>query len=215
MTMLPALSAFASEQASPTENTMKKVKQFLEYAVSQEDAVVTYMARNMVLAIHSDASYLSKPKARSRVGGQHFLSRDEPFPPNNGAVLNISSILRAVMSSAAEAKLGAFFINAKAAIPIRQTLQELGHKQPPTPVQLDNSTALGVVNKKIQPKATKAMDMRYHWLKDRELRQQFRFYWRPGPSNLADYPSKHHPGSHHRKLSPEFLTPMSHVEALR
>jgi hypothetical protein len=41
-------------------------------------------------------------------------------------------------------------------------LQELGHPQPPTPIQTNNSTAYGVINSnKIQPKATKAMDMRH------------------------------------------------------
>jgi hypothetical protein len=64
-TMLTALSALASEQSDPTEATMKKCKQFLDYADSQEDAVVTYKASDMKLAIHSDASYLSEPKARS------------------------------------------------------------------------------------------------------------------------------------------------------
>jgi hypothetical protein len=36
---------------------------FLDYAALQEDAAVAYQASDMVLAIHSDASYLSKPKA--------------------------------------------------------------------------------------------------------------------------------------------------------
>ena len=62
-TMLVALSAIASEQASPTQCTLDKVDQFLDYAASQEEAVLTYHASDMVLAIHSDASYLSKPKA--------------------------------------------------------------------------------------------------------------------------------------------------------
>ena len=35
-TMLVALSSIASEQASPTKPTMKKVDQFLDYAASQE-----------------------------------------------------------------------------------------------------------------------------------------------------------------------------------
>jgi hypothetical protein len=52
-------------------------------------------------------------------------------------------------------------------------LEELGHKQPPTPIQTDNSTACGVVNNEIQPKATKAMDMRFYWLKDRERQKEF------------------------------------------
>jgi hypothetical protein len=45
-----------------------------------------------------------------------FMAGNEDIPINNGAVLYISQIINAVMSSAAEAKLGAFFINAKTAV---------------------------------------------------------------------------------------------------
>jgi hypothetical protein len=55
---------------------------------------------------------LSEPAARSRAGGHFFCSSNVDDPPNNGAVLNISKILKAVMSSAAKAKLGALYINA-------------------------------------------------------------------------------------------------------
>ena len=58
-TMLPALGSIATQQASPTENTMKKVKHFLDYAASHPNAIITYRASDMVLATHSDASYLS------------------------------------------------------------------------------------------------------------------------------------------------------------
>ena len=69
------------------------------------------------------------------------------------------------MSSAVEAKLGALFINAKLAVSIRQTLEELGHLQLRTLIQTDNSTALALLTNKILPKALKAMDMRFHWLR--------------------------------------------------
>ena len=59
-TMLTATSAIASEQAAPTENMMKKCKQLLDYADSQEEAILTYKKSDMVLAIHSNASYLSE-----------------------------------------------------------------------------------------------------------------------------------------------------------
>eukprot|EP00804_Cyclotella_cryptica_P003837 CCRYP_020460-RA/>CCRYP_020460-RA protein AED:0.47 eAED:0.47 QI:0/-1/0/1/-1/0/1/0/81 len=81
------------------------------------------------------------------------------------------------MSSAAEAELGGLYINAQEAIPIRHLLTELGHTQPPTPIQIDNSTALGVVTNTIQPKRTKAMDMRFHWLRCRTNQKQFCTYW--------------------------------------
>ena len=68
--LLPPLSALALHQANPTDNTMRLTKQFLDYMSTQEEAVLTYHASNMVLAIYSDASYLSESylseaKARS------------------------------------------------------------------------------------------------------------------------------------------------------
>ena len=56
------------------------------------------------------------------------------------------------MSSAAEAELGALFLNAKEAVIIRQILTEMGHPQPRTPLQTDNTTAEVVVNNRVQPK---------------------------------------------------------------
>jgi hypothetical protein len=58
-TMLTALSAIASAQAEPTEETMTRSKQFLDYTATHQDAILTYKRSNMVLVIHSDASYLS------------------------------------------------------------------------------------------------------------------------------------------------------------
>ena len=91
-----------------------------------------------------------------------FMAGSEEIPINNGAVLNISQIITAVMSLAAEAKLGALFINAKTAVSMRQTLKEMGHPQPRTPIQIDNSTAHGLLTNRILPKALKAMDMQFN-----------------------------------------------------
>ena len=215
LTILPALSSIAAQQANPTEETMARVKQLLDYLASQEDAVLTYRASNMVLAVHSDASYLSERNGRSRVGGHFFLANDDPIPANNGAVLTVAQIIKYVMTSAAEAELGGLYINAREAVYIRQILEEMGHKQPRTPIQTDNSTAVGIINNNILPKATKAMDMRFHWLRCRWSQKMFRYYWRPGPTNLGDYPSKHHPGIHHRNVRPEFLTPTSLLAKFR
>ena len=168
----------------------------------------------MVLAVHSDASYLSEPKARSRAGGHHYLSNDSKIPPNNRAVLNVAQIIKAVMLSAAEAEIGALFINAREAIPARTTLEELGHPQPPTPMQTDNTTALGVVNRNLQPRRTKAMDMRFHWLQDRAAQATFRFFWQRGKDNKGDYWTKHHCAAHHQQVRPDFVTPSRIVNAL-
>lgn len=59
------------------------------------------------------------------------------------------------------------------------------------------------------------MDMRFHWLRDRKLRDQLRFYWRPGTLNLADYMTKHHAPTHHCNVRHEFLTPQQRLLDLR
>ena len=74
-----------------------------------------------------------------------FLSENVDNPPNNGSIYNEASIIISVMSSAAEAKIGALYINAQKGVEIRNILKEMGHMQPPTPVQTDNSTADGIV----------------------------------------------------------------------
>jgi hypothetical protein len=117
-----------------------------------------------------------------------------------------ATIIKAVMSSAAEAELGALFLNAKEVVYLRQILTKMGHPQPRTPIQTNNTTVEGVINSKIQPKRTKAMGMHFHWLRDQEAQGQFRIYWRPGKSNLADYFTKHHPPAHHVNVRAEFLT---------
>ena len=168
----------------------------------------------MVLAVHSDPSYLNEPAVKSRVSKYFFCLSNVEDPPDNSAVLNISKILKAVMSSATKAKLGALYINACKAIPMWHLLEEMGHKQPLTPIQTDNSTAHSAVTNNIQPCCTKVMDMRFHWLWCRDSQGQFRYYWRPGPNNRADYWTKHHCAVHHIKKCPTILTSKFILDAL-
>ena len=88
-------------------------------------------------------------------------------------------------------------MNAQEVVSIRQCLIEMGHPQPPTPMKTDNSTAQGILTGTIKQKHSKAIDMRFYWLKDRTEQGQFDIYWEPGKHNLVDYPTKHHTGTHH------------------
>jgi hypothetical protein len=206
--MLTPISALSAQQAKPTQATMRQVHHFLDYVATKEPAVTTYRASDMVLAIHSDAGYLNEEGTRSRAGGHHFLSENVASPSNNGAIYNKASVIKAVMSSAAEAKIGALYTNARKGVEERNILRVIGHPQPPTPVQTDNSTAEGIINLQVQPKCTKAMDMQFHWLCNRGVNQkQFQFYWRPGTLQWGDYWTKHHSPSHHRQIRSEILTP--------
>ena len=120
----------------------------------------------------------------------------------------MAEIIKTVISSAAEAKLGALYINAHEAIEIHQILQEMGHPQPPIPMQTDNLIAEGIINSRVQPKCTKAIDMRFHWLHDHGVNQkQFQFFWQPGAMKYADYWMIQHPSAHHQNMHHEFLTP--------
>ena len=166
----------------------------------------------MILHIHSYASYLSEPKARSRAGGFFYLSDNidvkkpnAPQPKLNGAVHILSTILNNVVASATEAEVGALFHNAQDACMLRNALEFLGHPQPATPIQTDNSCAEGIANDTVKQKRSKAIDMRFYWIRDRVKQGQFIVHWKAGRDNLADYFTKHFPASHHRRMRPTHL----------
>ena len=78
-----------------------------------------------------------------------------------------TTIMRNVMASASEAECGALFNNTKEAVSLRTTLHEMGYPQPPTPVEVKNSTAVVFANKQIKQHKSKAMDMRYCCIQNR------------------------------------------------
>ena len=193
-TLAAALSTISSQQAHGTEATKQACKQLLDYVATHPNATVKYIASDMILAVHSDASYLSEAKARSRSGGHFYLTNQNDEEFSNGAVLTLSSIIKHVLASASEAELAAMFYNSREAIPLRITLEEMGHPQPQTPITVDNSTAYGLTRGTMVPKRSKAMDMRFHWLRCREAQKQIQFLWRRGETNRADYHTKHNFG---------------------
>ena len=207
-TVLPALSTIASEQTSATKNTIKNLNQLLDYLHTHPKAKIKFSASDMILNVHSDASYLSVSKARSRAAGIYFLSSlpttNKPIKLN-GFFHVLSSVLKFVAASAAEAELGALFHNIKEARIMRLTLKELGHPQPPTPIHCDNSTAVGIVNNTVKKHRSRSMEMRYFYACDQVHNGYFNITWNPGAEILADYPSKHHDSSHHQKMRPFFL----------
>jgi hypothetical protein len=155
-----------------------------------------------------DASYLSAPKARSRAGGYFFLGiipQDSEPKIINGAIHITCPILKLVAASAAEAKLGALFLNAQEAKVLRLVLEELGHPQPSTPIHINNTTEIGIVNNTIKRQWSQAMEMWYFWLLDGKVQKLFCFYYQPGQENLGDYPSKHHSADIHQHVRPYYV----------
>jgi hypothetical protein len=145
------LNDIATEQTRVTEKTQAATNQMLDYLATHPDATIRYHASDMILNIHSGASYLSVSNARSRLGGLFFLGSKSPEQETlNGSILNVAAVIKNVLASAAESEVGACFHNAQSVAPLRVTLTELGHTQPPTPLRTDNSTAYGIVNETIQ-----------------------------------------------------------------
>ena len=165
--MLPALGTIATNTTTiPYHTLLQKINHLFDYAATHPNAAIRYVASNMHLWIHSDASYLCESKARSRAAGYFFLSsnpnvpilpQDAP-PPPNGPIHVLCKLIDAVMSSAQEAETGAGFLNARDAIPLIIALEEMGHPQGPTPIQFDNKVAKGILTDDIQQKKSKAMD---------------------------------------------------------
>ena len=79
------------------------------------------------------------------------------------------------------------YVNVCKDAPQRIALIEMGQPQPRKPIQTGKLAAHSVVTNNIQPRRTKSMDMRFHWLRFCNTQGPFRYYWIPGKNNLADY----------------------------
>ena len=125
MTILHALNSIAADSSKPTERTMERVDQLLDYMHTHPDAGMRYYASDMILNVHSDASYLSAGRGRSQSGGYFFLGslpREGSPIKLNGNIVITCAILKLVAASAAEAELGALFLNVQEARIIRLIL---------------------------------------------------------------------------------------------
>ena len=119
-TMLMTINAISSDQATGTTATADAVTWLLYYAATYPNATIRYNASQMILRIHSDASYHSKSESRSRAGGHFFLGSNNHnnTSENNGVIHTTCEIIKNVMSAASEDKCGATFINCKVAVPL-------------------------------------------------------------------------------------------------
>jgi hypothetical protein len=74
-TLILSLSMLVSQLSTATATTIKDVVHLLDYCSTHPEATIGYYASDMQLKIHSDASYLSEPKAKSRIGGFFLFGR--------------------------------------------------------------------------------------------------------------------------------------------
>jgi hypothetical protein len=166
-TMLTAIGELATQQSTGTKHTMEALTQLLNYAATNPEATVRYTASDMLLAVEKRRFLLirlesSLPRRQVLLLNQPTQEQHRLLYNANGAVHVLCQIMCKVLSSAAEAELGALFHNGKEACPLRIALSDMGHPQPATPIATDNSTATGIANDTIKQKQSKAIDMRFY-----------------------------------------------------
>jgi len=205
--MFPAVNKLATRLVGADTSIFQDTNRLFQYASRWLNAKMRVHASDMKLKTHSDASYLSETKARSRAGGFFFLGDCEPGATPNAPVAYLSTIITTVVDSAAAAEYAALFICAQFATSLRLTLAELGYPQTATPITCDNECAVGIANKSLTQKRSKTIDMRYHWVQDQVSLGNFTVNWAPGKWNLADFFTKAHPVHHHVSMMKIYLLP--------
>ena len=154
----------------------------------------------MIFLIHSDASFLVERDAKSNYGGYFYLewNQNNNEPQKTNRAVNVSaSLLSLVARSVAEAELGGKFYIAKNGKVLRLTLEEMGWKQGPTKIFVENNTASEICNSTIKRQRSRSMNGKYFLLIDQVNLNTYRIVWAPGIEKLADYFTKHFAAAHH------------------
>jgi len=192
-TSMHETNKLGSDQSTATETILPRCQRLLEYCRAYPDSELVFRKSKMELIIQSDASYNSRKGARSVAGflmyfgdAANAIQSDGTPTAENGAILCGSILMDVVVTSAGEAEYGAGFIASQHGVNARITAEELGHKQPPTPILCDNSFARDLATDTCKQRRSKAIDMRFHWLRDRVRQKQFIMVPVSGKDILAD-----------------------------
>ena len=69
-----ALSSIAAKQTNGTTSVLDACHPLLDYVATHPHVAICYHASKIILAVHSNVSYLSEPDSKSHVGGHYFLT---------------------------------------------------------------------------------------------------------------------------------------------
>ena len=88
------------------------------------------------------------------------------------------------------------------------------HKNLAKTFKTENSATEGFVSSGMKQKRSKTRDMKWHWLREKEVLKHLRVYWDIGMNNDSDYFTKHHPPIHHRKTQPRYIHTLNLVREI-
>ncbi len=187
---------------------MNKGKQLLDYLATNPDATICFQVSDMIMNVHSNASYLSELDANNKACGHFFTgweAKDKKPYQTQQCIFTLCAILRFVIASAANAILGDLFLNCKVGMICCRTLVELGRPQPQTQVHCGNAMAMSIANNTLKCQKSHSMKMQYFWECNKVAQNAYDVRWHPDQENPANYQSKHHLGTHHQAVRPWYL----------
>ena len=147
-------------QVNPTENTTKRVGHFLDFIATNPNINIRYYSSDMILNVYFYTSYLTIPITIGRAGCHLFLNsipKDGSPICYNGVILINYTIPPYMAVPSMEVYLGSLFLNTTEAKITKFSLEDMVHSQPPTPIYIDNTTAIGIIDehtKRQQPRTT-------------------------------------------------------------
>ena len=183
----------SQEQAEPTKRSVKRAHAILQYLYWHRTHLIRFTPQKMQLNFHSDASFLSESKSRSRAGGIFWIGQD--IIENNisnidGIILVDTCVINNVCTSVAHAEYSACFKNSMTALRYIAFLEDLGYPQDTVKGYVDNACAVGLANRTCKDKQLKHMNMRLHKIRELVDDKILSVHWCKSSDNIADFPTK-------------------------
>ena len=205
---LTAINIISTDLSARRSSIHGKIDRYLGYLLHNPSHVVRFYASDVQYRVFSDVSHNSVSRGRSRAGGFGFFGWKDSSSSNprlNGGAFNMCSVLDVVTSSACEGEYGAAYMVARNAVWMRVIARALGHPQGPTPIYCDNTCAVGLATDTLKTAKTKAIDLRFHWLRDRVRQGQFKVLWIATDDNIADFFTKALPVHEHIRRTQQLV----------
>ena len=155
----------------------------------------------MYLRSYSDGSYVSVYGSRCHAGEYNFMGWKKNQWRINSGVSARSTIMDCIVSSAAECEYGSLFMNARRLVWLPLIASELGYPQECTEIFCDNTCAIGLAHDSTGMGKSKAMDMRFHWIRDRVKQDLFKVTYIKSEDNVADMFTKFLPAADFKRQS--------------